>query len=387
LPHRRETIRFATFNVALARSAPGALAEALGGADDPQARAVAEIIQRVRPDVLLLNEFDYDADGLALQRFRENYLACGRNGAEAMSYPHAFAAPVNTGVPSGLDLDRDGRTDGPGDALGFGAFAGQYGMALLSMHPLRTDGIRTFRELRWGDMPGALLPSVPETDEPWFDGEAAAVVRLSSKSHWDVPVRVGAREIHLLCSHPTPPVFDGAERRNARRNHDEIRFWADYLNENRAGYIRDDAGRRGGLSATEPFVVLGDLNADPHNGHSWPGAIEQLLAHPRINTESPPASAGARGAALDKSHPCVRAGKLPALHTADFGDDGPGNLRVDYVLPARELTVRDGGVFWPERTDPLFRLIGDYPFASSDHRLVWLDVDTPRDNDEGGMQR
>ncbi|MGD8708933.1 MAG: endonuclease/exonuclease/phosphatase family protein, partial [Ectothiorhodospiraceae bacterium] len=238
MPHRRETIRFATFNVALARSAPGALAEALGSADDSQARTVAEIIQRVRPDVLLLNEFDYDADGLALQRFRENYLACGRNGAEAMSYPHAFAAPVNTGVPSGLDLDRDGRTDGPGDALGFGAFAGQYGMALLSMHLLRTDGIRTFREFRWGDMPGALLPSVPETDEPWFDAEAAAVVRLSSKSHWDVPVRVGAREIHLLCSHPTPPVFDGAERRNARRNHDEIRFWADYLNENRAGYIR-----------------------------------------------------------------------------------------------------------------------------------------------------
>ena len=32
--------------------------------------------------------------------------------------------------------------------------------------------------------------------------------RLSSKSHWDVPLSIGGRTVHFLVSHPTPPVFD-----------------------------------------------------------------------------------------------------------------------------------------------------------------------------------
>lgn len=65
----------------------------------------------------------------------------------------------------------------------------------------------------------------------------------------------------------------------------------------------------------------------------------------------------------------------PALDTADFADiPGPGNLRADYVLPSRKLDVLAGAVFWPVSSDPLSRLTGTFPFPSSDHRLVWLDV-------------
>lgn len=56
-----------------------------------------------------------------------------------------------------------------------------------------------------------------------------AVLRLSSKSHWDLPDYVGDRVVHVLAAHPTPPVFDGPEDRNGLRNADEIRFWADYV--------------------------------------------------------------------------------------------------------------------------------------------------------------
>ena len=64
--------------------------------------------------------------------------------------------------------------------------------------------------------------------------EELEVVRLSSKSHWDVPVKVGGHTVHVLASHPTPPTFDGEEDRNGRRNHDEIRFWADYVSPGKA---------------------------------------------------------------------------------------------------------------------------------------------------------
>ena len=38
------------------------------------------------------------------------------------------------------------------------------------------------------------------------------IFRLSSKSHWDVPVEaLAAKRSTLLCSHPTPPTFDDGD--------------------------------------------------------------------------------------------------------------------------------------------------------------------------------
>lgn len=44
------------------------------------------------------------------------------------------------------------------------------------------------------------------------------------------------------------------------------------------------------------------------------------------------------------------------------------------ACPAATCPLRDAGIFWPELSDPPSRLTGVYPFPSSDHRLVWVDV-------------
>ena len=192
---------------------------------------MAEIVERVDPDVLLLNEFNWDSAGKAIDRFAGNYLGKGHDACASgtPSKPIAFAyrflptgdgSPFNTGIPSGLDFDNSGRTSDPADAFGFGNFPGQYGMVVLSKYPIDVDNVRTFQRFLWRDMPGNLIPT------PFYSPAEVAALRLSSKSHWDVPIRVGGRTIHVLASHPTPPVFDGPEDRNGRRNHDEIRFWA-----------------------------------------------------------------------------------------------------------------------------------------------------------------
>jgi Endonuclease/Exonuclease/phosphatase family len=369
--------RFATFNASLNRGVSGELVEDLSSPNDVQAATVAEIVQRARPDVLLINEFDFDSGGTAARLFQENYLSLPHNGAAAIEYPYRFVAPSNTGIPSGFDLNNDGAIGGPDDAFGFGFFEGQFGMAVYSMHPILLDDVRTFQTFLWADMPRALLPDDPTTVEPadWFSAEELAVVRLSSKSHWDLPINVDGRIVHLLVSHPTPPVFDGPEDRNGRRNHDEIRFWADYVTPGRTSrYIYDDAGKRGGLRPGARFVIAGDQNADPLDGDSVPGAAQLLLEHPRVDTSVTPASDGAVDAAERQGGANVAHRGDPALDTADFADSTPGNLRVDYVLPSRPLRILDAAVFWPTADDPLFRLVGDFPFPSSDHRLVWIDV-------------
>lgn len=370
-----DELRVAAYNLSLNRATAGELEADLSSSTDEQARAVAEVIQRTNPDIILLNEFDYVPELGAVDLFRDNYLEVGQGGADPVDYPYAFVAPSNTGIPSGFDLNNDGQIGGGNDAFGFGDFEGQYGMAILSKYPIVTDEVRTFQNFLWKDMPGALLPDNPTTVEPadWYSPQELDVVRLSSKSHWDVPVQVGREVVHVLASHPTPPTFDGPEDRNGLRNHDEIRFWADYVTPNASKYIVDDAGETGGLAPSESFVIAGDQNADPVDGDSVNGAINQLLGHKRITDPMPSSDGAVEAAAVQGGANATHEGDA-RYDTADFADRAPGNLRVDYVLPSRKLPVLDAGVFWPVQADALSRLTGIFPFPSSDHRLVWVDV-------------
>ena len=363
------TVRFATFNASLNRAAEGQLVRDLSSRDDAQARNVAEVIQRVRPDVLLINEFDFDPDGRAAELFQQNYLAVAQNGAEPIRYAYAYVPETNTGVPSGHDLDNDGRvvttpgTRGYGnDCFGYGEFPGQYGFVLYSRFPIREGGIVTFGEVLWKDLPGAMLPRNAD-GTPWYSDAELQVMRLSSKNHCSVPLVIERDpNIFVLLSHPTPPAFDGPEDRNGKRNHDEIRLWSD-----RAGKY-------------DAFVVMGDLNADPNDGGSVPNAIRQLLDHPNVNATFIPRSDGAAEAAQRDGGRNANHRSPSEFDTADFSDtgNGPGNLRVDYVLPSKNLKVIGGGVFWPASSDPLHRLVQMKPVvATSDHRLVWLDVQLP----------
>jgi hypothetical protein len=369
-------VRFATFNASLNRFNEGDLAAELSAPGSPQPNVIAEIIQHTRPDVLLINEFDYDAGDVALDGFQENYLSVPHGDADPIEYPYRFAAPSNTGIPSGRDFNKDGSTTGPDDAFGFGFFPGQYGMAVYSMYPIDYDNIRTFQLFLWKDMPGAMLPMNPD-GTPWYDGGDLDVFRLSSKSHWDVPIQISGKTVHFLTSHPTPPVFDGPEDRNGTRNFDEIRFWADYVIPSRSGYIYDDDGVSGGITPGDPFVIAGDQNSDPLDGDSIPGSAQLLLEHPLVNTKVTPSSEGGpEQAVLQDLANDTHLGD-PAFDTADFNDFAPGNLRADYVLPRKNLRIVDAGVFWPLSDDPLFPLVGTFPFPSSDHRLVWVDVWVP----------
>jgi hypothetical protein len=370
------SVRFATFNASLNRNSAGQLLVDLSTTDNAQAKTVAEIIQRTRPDVLLINEFDYYASDAAVDLFRENYLEVSQNAAPPIEYPYVYVAPSNTGVPSGFDLNNNGVVAGADDAFGFGFFEGQFGMAVFSRYPIDVDAVRTFQHFLWKDMPGALLPDDPGTAAPadWYSAAELDVFRLTSKSHWDVPVLVGDKTVHFLVSHPTPPVFDGPEDRNGTRNYDEIRLWADYISPGRGGYIYDDEGNAGGLKPGELFVIAGDENSDPLDGDSIPGAIQQLIEHPLVNVHTTPTSEGAvQQSALQGGANATHLSD-PAFDTADFADTAPGNLRADYVLPRKNLRITDAGVFWPLNTDPLFPLVGTFPFPSSDHRLVWVDV-------------
>lgn len=349
-------LRLASFNVALNRPRPGRLIRELATPGAPQPAALAAIIQQVRPDVLLLNEIDYDAQGRALAYFCDHYLARPQQSAAGLSYPYRHAYPSNTGrlAPVAIGADPGVAPRLPGDGLGYGEFPGQYAFALLSRLPFSPERARSLRRLRWRRMPDSLLTAAG------LHPAAAAVLPLSSKNHVDQPLRLpGGGRLHLLLSHPAPPISDGGRGLNRLRNHDEIRLLSDYISPGRDRYIVDDRGRRGGLPRGGRFVILGDLNADPEHGDGIAAAIVGLLRHPRVH------SAAAVGRLRPRSAGGAQLGRPYA--SAGFG----GGLRVDYVLPAAGLQVCGGGVFWPPSAHPARPLVENE--LSSDHRLVWLD--------------
>lgn len=354
------------------------LAEELAAGYCKQAKAVSDIIKITQPDILLINEFDYDPDKKAIWLFIKHYLNSKTNNLSPINYPYIYTDETNTGLQSGFDLNNDDIIGGSGDAYGYGYHHGHYGMVLLSKFPIISSKIRTFQNFLWKDMPNALLPDDPCTIEPcdWYSYDELEVVRLSSKSHWDIPILVGDTVVHVLASHPTPPVFDGPEGRNGKRNHDEIRFWDDYINPEHGHYIYDDEGATGGLEYGQRFIIMGDLNADPCDGTDTLGAIIKLLQHPLINSNFSPESKGAVQAHIRQKENNLNQKGNPSLDTADFDDkgDNPGNLRVDYVLPSVDLNIVNSGVFWPTKEDGFFDLVGDNEIISSDHRLVYVDI-------------
>ena len=366
-PPQSIAVRFATYNTSLYDKDSGGLIARLEHGDDT-ARGIATVLQRQRPDVVLLNEFDYDSAQRAAELFQRRFLEVPQHGLAPIRYDYRYAAPVNTGEPSGLDLDSDGRSDTPNDAWGYGTHPGQYGMLVLSRYPIDALAVRSFQTFLWKDLPNARLPMNPD-GTPFYPRAVWEKLRLSSKSHWDVPVRTALGMVHFLVSHPTPPVFDGPEDRNGARNADEIALWLHYLGSD-APWLCDDRGTCGGLPADARFVLAGDLNADRHDGDGDHAAIGALLDHPRIDAAFVPRSEGVLDVAQRHGH--ERQGDV-TTHTGDFGPR-TGTLRLDYLLPSQGFSVRDGGVFWPR---------GDAPDAAwtrvSDHHLVWLDLADPAD--------
>jgi endonuclease/exonuclease/phosphatase family metal-dependent hydrolase len=130
----------------------------------------------------------------------------------------------------------------------------------------------------------------------------------------------------ILTFHASPPVFDGPEDRNGRRNHDEVTFWSLYL---------DGAF---GKAPDTPFVLLGDANLDPHRGDGRSVAMQRLLDHPSLQDP------------------------LPTSTTVEWSQTG--KMRVDYALPSQGWSVSNADVA-PKNP------------AASRHHLVWVDLTKP----------
>ncbi|MGO2534357.1 endonuclease/exonuclease/phosphatase family protein [Arthrobacter rhombi] len=368
-PTHDGALRAAAFNSSLSRGYAGGLAQDLSQPGDEAASAVAEVIQRTNPDVVLLSDFDYDEDHEAAEGFRTNYLQQDQNERHATDYPYMYVAPTNHGIPTGADLDGNGTVGDATDGFGYGEFPGQHGMVLYSKHPIQRDGIRTFQNLLWSSMPDNGLP----TGE--YSPLVRSILRLNSSTTWDVPVKVKGHTVHVVAADPSAPVDEEGNQQHLR-NTDEIRLVADYVSGGEdAQYITDDQGQSGGLPKNARFVVLGDLGVDPGQDDAARGSVNQLLSNPSVS-DPRPTSEGAAEIGTDESA-TSETEKASAPKARTSIDDAAGALRTDYALASTTVDVAGAGVFWPSARQSGRALVYGDPGPSGNHRLVWVDIDLP----------
>ena len=209
-------------------------------------------------------------------------------------------------------MDGDGRKGGPRDAQGFGYFSGQGGQAILSRYPLTL--IQDKSDVLWRDAVDSLIVS---------NDSVGAAQRLSSTAHWAVRANIGKARLTLLTLAATPPIFDGPEDRNGRRNHDEVLLWYHILNDPEGAFAEDRV------------VLLGNFNLDPERGAGLRQAAARVLDHPKLQDP------------------------LPSQTTVSW--ERSGDMRMSYVLPDRALQVSKAQVMPPTS-------------EAGPHRLVWVDL-------------
>ncbi len=309
-----DPIRIATFNAELTRKGPGLLLRDILKGEDPQLAAFTALMLDIRPDVIALQGIDYDLEQRALTELIKALEKAG------LPYPYSFTAAPNAGQASGLDLNGNGRLGDADDAHGFGRYNGMGGMAVLSRFEILHDAVEDYTTLLWRDLDGHIFPIVD--GEPFGGAEVFAAHRLSSRNHWVIPIATPVSgTLRLMTFHATPPLYDGSEDRNGRRNHDEVAFW------NR--YIAQDTG-------TDPIILLGTANVDPKRGSGRCCAIQTLLGSDALQNPF---------------------GDTP---TAVFSDKMPDGLQVDYLLPSSDLRITTQGVVANAQ--------------ASRHSLLWVDI-------------
>lgn len=288
-----ETFTFATFDTGLGRKGPGVMLRDLQSGRDAQVEAALVLIAAADADVLLLMDVDWDYGGAGVAALQARLAEAGQ------SYPEVVALRPNSGVPSGVDLDGDGTDYEARDALGYGWFTGDSGLAVLSRYPL--GPVEDLSDVPWQAGPEVLPPA------------ARGIVPLATTAQWVVPLRLPGAEITLITMAAGTPVFDGPEDRNGLRNRDELTLVAELV----------DAAKRP--------LVMGRANQDPAGGEGHGAALRRLLDHPGLRDAVPKGEDG-------------------SVATVEWRSVGP--MRVDYVLPPRAARITGSGTLHDETAGP-----------------------------------
>ena len=197
-----------------------------------QIQAVKKILSRYKPDILSINEIQYDLPFIP----DSNFTTRGQNLKKLSSilnlYKNTSFNPANTGLKA--KSKKNGayflNPNNPkarllADKINFGTMPAQYSTGLISRYPIIEE--KVFTSIKWKDFnPNIELKKFKTSDGSSYPKN----IELFDKNFSDITLKVGSKNIHIIVLHTVPSYhFGNKHSPNYQRNRDQLRFLEWYL--------------------------------------------------------------------------------------------------------------------------------------------------------------
>lgn len=325
-------------------------------AQNAQLNMATRIIRGLGPDLLSINEVQYDlpdvpttglpGTGDNMKRLVER---TGLTSGMADASPWSYAlAPANTGKRALRKPDGSYATDpnGPGaaglaDVISFGTFPGQYSTGFATRLSIERRTVHT--DLKWADWDASLelgtltLPN----DQP-----APADMELFDKNFNDTTVLLEGRTAHFITFHTVPAFgFGGSAALNIARNKAQLEFLEWYLlgecdpENSQSAVKRCETSIRPLVDGT-PFIAVGDLNVNWGTPDGGAEALQRMLTSDRVH--------GWRAPNPDfRFQSQVGTDKSYITYMSDGVDLGKLQSELDYFIVSKQFRIASGKVAAP----------------------------------------
>lgn len=292
-----------------------------------QMQSVKFILNQLKPDILSVNEIQYDLPGVP----NEKFTSIGKNidffALEIFNnqLKNRIYFPANTGenalrnangeyVRNPDILERNKYCD----PVNFGMFPAQYSTAALTK--FEVISVKQFNLIPWKEFNPSIDLSLylDERGQPLSNN-----MPLFDKNFTDVTLLIQGHTVHLLLLHTVPAFgFGNPKTPNFARNRDQLLFLKWYLGHDTGLPVSNLTIER--LTHQDSFIALGDWNVDITDENESANVLQSLgkLYHYAINQY------------------------IPTHRGQDLLQDDFVK-QIDYILLSNDIDIKNSGVFTP----------------------------------------
>ncbi len=291
-----------------------------------QVKYSSEIIERYSPDIISINEIQYDKEEVPTSDFTtrgKNLKVLGKlSKLKKMNYSFHEA---NTGMNSKPGLDGNyilkptsEERKNFADAVNFGMFPGQYSTGGIFKYPIKSEKI--IKGLKWRDFnPNINLSKYRDAN----GNKLPRDMELFDKNFSDITLDVNGKELHVILLHTVPAFgFGNKLTPNFERNHDQLEFLKWYLTgKSKFSFnIKVKPLRKNTL-----FIAMGDWNVDPSSKNPGGKIIKQLG---KLFQYAP--------------------GNNEKTYVGQSFGKSAYSAQLDYILVSNKIRVLKSGVHYPD---------------------------------------
>lgn len=304
------------------------------GKKNEQAKSALEVIKKLKPNFLSVNELQYDLPSIP----DHSYTSSGKNLtriAKLLGFDNSVIneifEPANTGR-NAFRMENGSYPTKPlpefdkyADPVNFGVFPAEYSTGGLFLDSrFKIIEKKVFSDLKWAEFnPSRDIESFTDANGTKLDANS---VELFDKTFSDVTVSLEGKVFHIILLHTVPSHdFGKSNSPNELRNADQLSFLEWYLTGSTNFEVPKNLNINP-LKKSDLFIAMGDWNTDINQSPEATGSqvLTRLFKKTNLWTDHPTYS----------------------YESQPFNEKPYQNL-FDYMITSKNISIK-GGIYNPD---------------------------------------